>query len=724
MADLNVALILRLVDKATAPAREVMRKFNSFGAEMRGYGASQIALSREQIAAAQDRTRALNGEAMALAGTGYAMFKALQPAIGFEQAMARVGAVSRASEHDLERLTASARQLGRETPWSASQAASGMQYLAMAGFSAGEVIEAMPGMLSLASAGATDLGVTADIASNILTGFNMKAAETGRVGDVLVNTFTTSNTTLGSLGETMKYVAPVAASLGVDFETAAAMAGKLGDAGIQGSEAGTGLRAVISRLAAPTNGAADVLDQLGVSTVDASGNMREITEVLADLEEAMSGYGSAARAEMIKTLFETEAMSSATVLLGQAGSGALQSYIQSLRETGSAARVAKEMNDTTSGALKELASRMEGLSISIGTMLIPAISDLIGKLIPIIDRFNEWAEANQDLIQIIALVAAGLFGLRVALLLGRFAVQTLVIAYWGLNAAMAAAIWTMGAAPAVIRAMGIAFTWTAGAARAAGLAMLANPIFLAIAAIAAAVYVIYDNWSGLVAFFSEKIDKVRAAFQVSLLEGVLTALSQFNPFRLMMEGAVGLIEYLTGWDLSPITRAIKEAFSIDLFEAGVQMIRSLWDGISSLIEEMIASVEAKLSGMMPDWLKTSRAGDAPTRGATGTVDSGPTRYSGRALGGPVRAGQIYRWQEEGEEFFSPATDGTVVPARDVRALKAGGGAASRRTEINLGGIVIHAAAGMSPDAIAQAVRREFERLTASSGDLHDGGAYA
>lgn len=283
------------------------------------------------------------------------------------------------------------------------------------------------------------------------------------------------------------------------------------------------------------------------------------------------------------------------------------------------------------------------------------------------------------------------------------------------------------AAPAVIRGIGTAFVWTGRMAWRAGIALLTNPIFLAIAAIAAAVYVIYDNWSGLVAFFTEKIDKVRAAFQVGLLEGVLTALSQFNPFRLMLEGAIGLIEYLTGWDLSPITSAIKEAFSIDLFEAGVQMIRSLWDGISSLIGEMTAWVKEKLAGMipdMPDWLKTSRAGDAPARGATGTVDSGPTRYSGRALGGPVRAGQIYRWQEEGEEWFSPATDGTVVPARDVRALKAGGAAPSRRTEINLGGIVIHAAAGMSADAIAQAVRREFERLTASSGALHDGGAYA
>ena len=127
----------------------------------------------------------------------------------------RLALVSRASDSELKALTATARNLGATTNWSASDAADGMQYLAMAGFSANQTISAMPGMLSLASAGAIDLGSAADIASNILTGFNMKADEMGQLGDVLTNTFTTSNTNLQMLGETMKYVAPVAAATGV-----------------------------------------------------------------------------------------------------------------------------------------------------------------------------------------------------------------------------------------------------------------------------------------------------------------------------------------------------------------------------------------------------------------------------------------------------------------------------------------------------------------------------
>ena len=135
-------------------------------------------------------------------------------AADFEQAMSRVGAVSRASEEDMALLTAQARELGATTAFSASQAAEGMEYLAMAGFDTQQIIAAMPGLLDTAAAAGESLGSTADIVSNILSGFGLEAEETGRVADVLTATFTSSNTTLGSLGETMKMVAPVAASLG------------------------------------------------------------------------------------------------------------------------------------------------------------------------------------------------------------------------------------------------------------------------------------------------------------------------------------------------------------------------------------------------------------------------------------------------------------------------------------------------------------------------------
>lgn len=736
MADLNVALILRLVDKATAPARTALRQVERSGAAMRSFGAQQVALSRSQIANAQARTGALAGEAVALAGTGYAMVKALGPAIEFEAAMAKVGAVSRASDDDLATLTDTARMLGRETPWSASQAAEGMQYLAMAGFDVNEVVAAMPGMLALASAGATDLGSTADIASNILTGFGMKANEMGHVGDVLVNTFTSSNTTVGMLGETMKYVAPAAASLGVDLETAAAMAGKLGDAGIQGSEAGTALRGMLTRLAAPSKEASDALKKLKVSVSDANGDMRAVPDILADIDEAMRGYGGAARAELIKTLFETEAMSAATILLGQAGSGSLQSYAESLKETGSAARVAAQMNATTAGAIKTLQSRAEALSIALGTLLLPMIVDLTDALIPMFDKLTAWGEANPELVRGAALLAAGLLGLRVALLAGQIVLQPLIIAFWALNGALGALIWVFGAATSAVAVFGRILLWTSTvvvrlAVGAFGLlgrtllfvgrtllwvsrVALANPLLLVLTGIALAVWAIYENWDGFVSYFTDKIDRVRAAFEQGLLNGVLTVLSEFNPFRMMLDGAIALADFILG--------KLRDAFDLNLFDKGAAMIASLKDGAWSILTSMVDGIRTKLQSIVPDWMIEAWNWVKGDEAAPGSAD-GPQKPAGaRALGGPVRAGGIYRWMEEGQEMFSPTVDGSVISARQLGALKAGG--AGRSSSIRIGDIVINAAPGQSAAEVAQAVRREIERLLKPSGALHDGGAYA
>lgn len=735
MADLNVALILRLVDRATAPARAALRQVERAGAGMQRFGAAQMALSRSQIAAAQDRTRALGGEAMALAATGYGMVKMLQPAIQFEAAMAKVGAVSQASTEDLDRLTKTARTLGRETPWSASQAAEGMQYLAMAGFSVNETIDAMPGMLNLASAGATDLGSAADIASNVLTGFNMQASETGRLADVLTNTFTSSNTTLGSLGETMKYVAPVASSLGVDLETAAAMAGKLGDAGIQGSEAGTAMRAVLSRLAAPSKAASDVLNELNVSVADAQGNMRAIPDVLADIDEAMKGYGQAARAEMIKNLFETEAMSAATVLLGAAGSGSLQSYAEALHEVGSASRVAAAINNNTAGALKTLGSRAEALAITLGSAVTPALITLIDHLIPLIDRFTAWSEAHPELVRQLALAAAGFLALRAALLVGRFAVQTVTMAYWVLNGALGAVAWASGVALrmtawfgrgllfmgriaggavlAGLRGLAVAIRLVGRAILWAGRMALANPLMLVITLIALAAYAIYENWDGFVSYFTEKIDRVRAAFDGGLLNGVLALLAEFNPFTMMLDGAVALAKF--------VLEKLSAAFDLNLFDKGAEMIASLKEGIWSVLTDMVDTIKAKLSSIVPDklidaynWVKGD---DAPAA-------STPATPPGRATGGPVRAGQIYRWMEEGTELFSPRVDGSVISTRELRALRAPGAGGGSSRNLSIGDIVIHAATGQSAAEIARTVRREIERMVGASSALHDGGAYA
>lgn len=358
----------------------------------------------------------MNSTAGYAAATGIAltskMSGVVQTGAGFDSAMARVGAVSGASGEDLLALREQAKELGKSTVWSSSQAAEGQQYLAMAGFNKEQIMKSMPGMLDLASAGGIDLGSAADIGSNILTGMGLDASDMGRVGDVLVNTFTKSNTNLTMLGETMKYAAPVAKSLGVSVEEAAAMAGKLGDAGIQGSMAGTTLRTVMLRLSAPSKEGAKALDSLGVKTTDAAGNMRKMPEILADLNKAMADMPESQKAAYTKAIFETEAMSGAFVLMEQAGKGALQEFISSVRKSGTAKEVASKQNDNLLGDYKGLTSALEGLSIAFYETLVPALrsatqfgTKLLGWVTSVVTKFP-------DLSKWVGIVAGG-FGLMV-----------------------------------------------------------------------------------------------------------------------------------------------------------------------------------------------------------------------------------------------------------------------------------------------------------------------
>lgn len=259
----------------------------------------------------------------------------------------------------------------------------------------------------------------------------------------------------------------------------------------------------------------------------------------------------------------------------------------------------------------------------------------------------------------------------------------------------------------------------------AGRLGLANPIVLLITAIAGAAYLIYENWDGITAYFQEKIDRVRAAFEDGLLNGVLKTLAEFNPYVLIMDAAEALFTYITGWSFDDVTERLRAAFDIDLLGAGMALMQSLWDGIKAKFAEVL------------EWFRT-----LPDRilEAIGTIDIASrirmpslrlwgrdeeeAEAPGRALGGPVRAGQVYRWLEEGQEMFVPRTDGHVVSTREIRDMRrtARGGGGST---VNLGGITINAAPGQDPAAIARAVRRELSKaMGARNIALHDGGAYA
>lgn len=300
--------------------------------------------------------------AAAITGIGVASIKA---GSDFEAGMSRVNALTGATQAEFEKLEKKAMELGKTTVFSATQASEGMSYLAMAGFDTNEIIAAMPGLLNAAAAGQTELGTAADITSNILSGFGIDATETGRVADVLTKAFTSSNTSLESLGETMKYVGPVAKAAGFSLEETAAAAGILGDAGIQGSMAGTTLRGVMLRLVSPPKQAADALDELGVSLLDAKGEMKPFPDIIEELEKATEGMTEAQKTAIISQVAGQNAASGLLAIM-DAGSDTLREFGDELENSaGTAAEIAAKQLDNLKGDVELLKSALEGTGITI-----------------------------------------------------------------------------------------------------------------------------------------------------------------------------------------------------------------------------------------------------------------------------------------------------------------------------------------------------------------------
>ncbi|HBR4853441.1 phage tail tape measure protein [Klebsiella sp. 1SOBk12mer] len=360
------------------------------------------------------------GGTMAVAGAaaaGYAGGRFLAPAVGFDEEMSRVQALTRLDKGDsqLAALRAQAKKLGAETAFTTRDAASGQAFLAMAGFTPQSIQAALPGVLNMALAGGMELGESADIGSNILSQFTLPAGEMNRVSDVLTAAFTRTNTDLRSLGDTMKYAGPVASKLGISLEEAAGMAGILANNGLRGSDAGTAMRASLARLASPTAGAAKALKQLGVSVSDAGGKMRPIETILSDLYKATKKYGQVDQVSFFKDIAGEEAFVGLQTLVAGAGSGELQKLVRELKGAGGeASAVAKKMADNLSGDLKNLDSAWEGFRIQVEETIDGPLRKLTQGLSDAITTAIEWVKANPRLAQTLLLVAGGALALTVA----------------------------------------------------------------------------------------------------------------------------------------------------------------------------------------------------------------------------------------------------------------------------------------------------------------------
>lgn len=311
------------------------------------------------------RLKGTVAKGVAAIGIGKIFSEAVKTGMDFEAQMSRVKAISGATGEEFSKLKEQAKQLGADTAFSATQAAEGMENLASAGFTTSEIMEAMPGMLDLAASSGEDLASSADIAASTLRGFGLDAGEAGHVADALAKNAAATNAAVADTGEAMKYVAPVAKSMGIEFEETAAAIGIMSDAGIKGSQAGTTLRGALSRIAKPTKEMKDTMDELGLSFYDSNGKMKSLTDITEMLETKMSGLTDEQKNQALVTLFGQESLSGMMALMDR-GSGEVRKLTDEYKNCdGSAKDMAKTMQDNLSGAVEEFGGSVESLGIEI-----------------------------------------------------------------------------------------------------------------------------------------------------------------------------------------------------------------------------------------------------------------------------------------------------------------------------------------------------------------------
>lgn len=562
---------------------------------------------RDEADGTQSSTSKLGENLKRLAKYGAASMGALAVAAikvsgDFEESMNAVRAVSGATGKDFDDLRNLAKKMGAETAFSATEAANGMEYLAMAGMNTQQVLATIPNALSLAAAGSIDLAQSADILSNIMSGMGIAAEESARVADVLAQTAAGANTNISALGEAMKYVAPIAKTMGYSLEEASAAIGILGNAGIAGGQAGTSLRAILSRIAADT-GAKATLADLGVTAVDSSGKMRSLTEILTDLQFKTKDLSSADQIEVFKDIAGAEAMGALAVLVDGVANDSLPQLTAKLMEAeGAAQKMAEIRMEGLNGAIKTAKSAAEGFLIALGDAgLLDLAANGVKMLADGISQLSAWLPQAAEQVtaffqsaEVATAVDMAIEGLTaawenlVSVIQATADVIAPVIEFFRehdkLSEALAISIGLVGGAFVVYNAaVAIGTAVTGGFV--AVLALLTSPITLTIAALvaltAAGVY-LYQNWDEIKAkgaaiwqsikdTISNKVEAAKQALIDKWSAAKTATVNKFNEIK------------------TAITTALRELPS-KMLQIGKDIVQGLINGIKSGVSGVTTAI--------------------------------------------------------------------------------------------------------------------------------------
>lgn len=566
-----VDVTLRLVDKMSSPLR-IAGTYLQDNARQWIKAGKQIERSGKAIAGVgANLTKTVTAP---IAGIGVASVKL---AADFEKGMSTVQSISGATGTDLEMLSKKAKEMGLKTKYSASESAEAFKYMAMAGWKAGEMADGIEGVMYLAGATGEDLAGTSDIVTDALTAFGMQAKDTNKFVDVLAQTANKSNTSVSMLGESFKYVAPVAGALKFNAQDVSTALGLMANSGIKASSAGTALRSLFTRMAKPTKESQTAMDALGISLTDSQGNMKSLDTIMRETRKSFAGLTESQKAQYAAALAGKTGMSGLLAIVNSADSDFNELSTAIYNSDGACKKMYDTANNNLSGQLTILKSTVEGIGISFGERLLPYIKQGAEFIQRLADKFNSLTKAQQDTIIKVGLIAAAvgpaifLFG-RTVMVVGKL-VKTVGM----VGNAFKTAKTVMGLVTAP-----------------------ANAVVLGLAAVVVAGVLIYKNWDKIKAAAGRLWNFIKNIFQRigisgdSLKKKLAPIGQKFSAIGEHIQGFWKVVSPL----LSKIGEAVHAVFSVAIGAAigsAIGYFNSLFDGITTMISGLLTAFDGILT---------------------------------------------------------------------------------------------------------------------------------
>lgn len=523
----------------------------------------------------------------------------------FETSMSKVSALSGATGDDLATLEAKARELGASTTFSASQAADALGYMALAGWDTEQMLAGVGSVLTLAQAGEMELAAASDLVTDYLSAFNMEASETARMVDVLAYAQANANTTVEGLGMAFKNCAANANAAGMDVETTSAAISMMANQGLKGSEAGTALNAVLRDMTAKMEDGAIAIGEQSVAVMDAEGNYRDFTDILADVQAATNGMGDAEKAAALQSTFTADSIKGLNLMLN-AGADEMVGFRDELYGcAGAAEETAATMTDNLGGDLAAMNSAFEELSLKIydglQEPLRSAVQFITGTVVPGIEGFMAWLTTGtqefDEFGNVVGETASPLSQLAST-------VQSMVPVLAAAGGALLAYEGYSLAVTVAEKARAAATTLVDNATKLLNGTMKLNPIGIVITLIGALVAAFLYLWNTSEEFRNFWIgvwDAVKAAVQPLadwVMANVITPLvSKFQEFQTLFAGLWDAIvaNVTSAWEqIAPIVQAGMQVIQT-IIGAVMPVIQAVWDGAWGLISSVFTAIWDSIS---------------------------------------------------------------------------------------------------------------------------------